>query len=105
MPSMAYGRDSSNRRVGVCRADHVFSLSGGVGSAFFAGAGSASWRDGKGTSAWFRFRRQATAFPAGPPAIFACALINFGLAPLLIVAGASWPAAPETNVVTLAAGT
>jgi len=37
------------------------------------------------------------------PVIIACALINFGLAQLLIVVGASWPATPEMDVVTLAA--
>lgn len=37
------------------------------------------------------------------PAIFACALINFALTQLLIVAGTSWPAAPEMDGVTLAA--
>ena len=36
------------------------------------------------------------------PAIFACALVNFGLAQLLIVTGVSWPAAPEADGVTLA---
>ena len=36
------------------------------------------------------------------PAIFACAFVNFALAQLLIVTGASWPAAQEADGVTLA---
>src|SRR6185437_15782196 len=37
------------------------------------------------------------------PTIFACALGNFLLAQLLMVAGISWPTAPETGGATLAA--
>lgn len=36
------------------------------------------------------------------PAIFVCAFINFVAAQVLIVAGISWPAAPETSGATLA---
>lgn len=37
------------------------------------------------------------------PAIFACALVNFGLAQVLIATGAAWPAAAELDGATLAA--
>ena len=36
------------------------------------------------------------------PAMFACALVNFGLALLLAVGGLAWPAAPATAPVSLA---